>query len=169
MNEVLKHTIRFIIFILIQVLILNNISFLGRFTPFLYLSILLALPVNERKVLLLPIAFVTGIIIDMFSNTAGMHAAACVFMVFCQPLITRSLSERDTYDYKQTKAGAQGLRGMVFYTVIMVFLHHLVLFYLEAFSLDYFWSVLFRTIINTLITSFLIIVVKLIFTNPVSR
>ncbi len=72
--------------VVMQVLILNKIHVLGFITPFLYIYFLLKLPTGTSRNLLLLLGFTLGIVIDMFSNTPGMNAAACVFLAFVRPL-----------------------------------------------------------------------------------
>ena len=82
---ILQQFIRFLLLTAIQVVILNNVQ-LGTFiNPFLYVLFLLTLPVNMPRLALLPIAMVTGLVIDMFQNTPGMHASACLVMAYMRP------------------------------------------------------------------------------------
>ena len=81
-NHILRSAIYFVVFVLIQVLILNNIHFMRIATPFLYLYIILKLPVGESRSEQLFLAFLAGLLVDVFSNTPGMHAFACTLAGF---------------------------------------------------------------------------------------
>ena len=83
-NHILRSAIYFVAFVLIQVLILNNIHFMRIATPFLYLYIILKLPVGESRSGQLFLAFLAGLLVDIFSNTPGMHAFACTLAGFCR-------------------------------------------------------------------------------------
>ena len=83
-NNVLRVAIYCLVFLSIQVLVLNNIHFLRLATPFLYVYILLKMPVGTQPVRLLLLAFFTGLVVDSFTNTAGMHAAACCLAAFAR-------------------------------------------------------------------------------------
>ena len=76
MPVVLKNIFRFIILVLVQVLVLNNIQFLGYINPYIYILFILSLPVRTPRWASLLLAFVLGLTIDIFANTPGMHASA---------------------------------------------------------------------------------------------
>ena len=77
-NNVLRVAIYCLVFLSIQVLVLNNIHFLRLATPFLYVYILLKMPVGTQPVRLLLLAFFTGLVVDSFTNTAGMLPSFCI-------------------------------------------------------------------------------------------
>ena len=79
---IVQNILRFVLLVLVQVLVLNNIQFLGYLNPYLYILFILALPVRLRQWIVLLLAFVLGLTIDAFSNTMGLHAFATVFMAF---------------------------------------------------------------------------------------
>lgn len=70
----------------------------GYFNPFLYIMFILMLPVNINKVLLLFIAFLTGLTIDIFSGTPGMHASACLVLAFIRPGFLNLIAPREGYE-----------------------------------------------------------------------
>ena len=76
-NNLLRGFIYFVVFVLIQVLVLNNIHFLRIATPFLYLYFIIKMPVGSSRTQVVFFSFIAGVVIDTFSNTPGMHAAAC--------------------------------------------------------------------------------------------
>ena len=82
MAVALQNILRFIFLILLQVFILDNIQFMGYINPMIYVLFILSLPVRFPKWALLILAFIMGLIIDVFSNTAGMHSFALVFAAF---------------------------------------------------------------------------------------
>src|SRR5690554_2947243 len=100
-NRAIKYPFQFILLVLLQVLILNNIHFSGFVNPYLYIIFILWLPFDIPKPLLLITAFFLGLVIDIFGSTLGMHASACVFMAFCRPFVLQLISPRDGYDVNQ--------------------------------------------------------------------
>ena len=100
LNEIIRNIIRFILLVAVQILIINNIE-LGRFiNPFLYVLFIIILPFEAPKWLVLLSAFLIGITMDMFSDTGGMHAAACVFMGYIRPGVLKLFSPRDGYEFE---------------------------------------------------------------------
>jgi rod shape-determining protein MreD len=79
MNPIIKHSIRFVLFILLQVFVLNTIPPLHQFiVPYVYFLYILWLPLGISRVWLLVLAFLFGLTLDYFTGTLGLHAAPCV-------------------------------------------------------------------------------------------
>jgi len=84
-NPWFKYPFRFVALVLLQVLVLNNINLGGYIHPSVYILFILLLPVRMNKNLVLFIAFFTGLSIDYFGNTLGLHAGASVLLAFARP------------------------------------------------------------------------------------
>ena len=162
-NEWGKNIARFIMFMLIQVLILKHIDLSRFINPFLYVIFLLMLPIRMDKAMFLFIAFATGLTIDMFYNTMGYNAAACVFMAYCRPRVLSFYAPKGEYDTSaKPTIQSMGLPWILSYAGTMVFLHHLVLFFLEALSFSSFFTTLAIVIVSSISTVGLIILSQLI-------
>lgn len=157
LNEILRNIFRFIVLVLVQVLIIKNIE-LGRFiNPFIYVLFIILLPFETPKWVLLVSAFLMGITIDMFYDTAGMHAAACVFMAYVRPGVLKLFSPRDGYEFGiQPTIQYLGVPWFLSYSGILVLLHHFVLFYLEVFRFSEFFSTFLRVLVSSVFTIFLV-------------
>ena len=77
------------VYVLLQVLILNQIQLSAYINPFLYLLLIIGLPLKTKKWFLLTYAFFLGLIIDVFSSSLGFHSTACVLMAFIKPIISK--------------------------------------------------------------------------------
>src|SRR6476660_7695626 len=96
MSDLVRNTIRFALFILLQVYLLNKIPFLNRFiAPYLYYLFILWLPFSISRMGLLVVGFITGITLDFFMMTPGLHAAACVLIAYLRPFIINVLAPKD--------------------------------------------------------------------------
>ena len=138
---VLINIFRFFIIILIQVLLLDNILLSGYLNPYFYILFILLLPFETPRWLLLVIGFLLGIIIDLFSNTLGMHTAATVFIAYLRPWALSIFAPRDGYEPESSpRIHFYGLRWFAGYALILTFLHHIVLFYIEVFQFQNFFS-----------------------------
>jgi hypothetical protein len=164
LNEVIRNIIRFILLVGVQVLIINNIE-LGRFiNPFLYVLFIIILPFETPKWLVLISAFLIGITMDMFSDTGGMHAAACVFIGYIRPGVLKLFSPREGYEFgTQPTVQYLGIPWFLSYAGILVLSHHLILFYVEVFRFSEFFSTFFRVIISSFFTLLLVIVTQYLF------
>ena len=81
---IIRYILQFVLLVLVQVLLLNNIAFSGILNPYLYVYFLIILPVDFRPTLGLIIGFLLGLSIDLFSQTLGMHTIATTFAAFCR-------------------------------------------------------------------------------------
>jgi hypothetical protein len=149
---------------LVQVLVIKDID-LGRFiNPFIYLLFLIILPFETPKWAILFIAFILGISVDMFYDTAGFHAAACVAVGYIRPGILKLFSPRDGYESgTQPTIQYLGVPWFLSYAGILIVVHHLVLFYLEMFRFSEFFSTFFRVIISSISTLILIVAIQYLF------
>lgn len=163
-NTIIRNILRFFVLILVQVLVVKNIE-LGRFiNPFVYVLFIIVLPFETPKWLLLVAAFVLGISIDMFYDTSGMHAAACVLMAYIRPGVLKLFSPRDGYEFgTQPSIQYLGIPWFLSYAGILVVAHHLVLFYIEIFRFNEFFSTFFRVIVSSIFTLLLVVISQYLF------
>ena len=97
-NTILKYGLISVVLILLQILVLNNIQFSGYVNPYVYIMIILILPSLTPSWLILLIAFFTGLVIDLFFGSPGMHASATLIAGFARPFVLRIIAPRDGYD-----------------------------------------------------------------------
>lgn len=149
---------RFVFVILLQVLVLNNIQLFGFINPYFYIIFILLLPFETPHWALLVIAFLLGISVDLFVNTPGMHASATVIATFFRPMILNVFAPRDNYEVGTfPRIYYYGLGWFFRYTLILVVIHHVFLFYLEIFRFSDFFITLSRSLISSALTIVLII------------
>ena len=152
-----RNIIRFIVLVLVQILIINNIQISGYIIPHFYVLFILLLPFETPRWLLLIVAFALGISVDLFSQTPGMHAAATVFMAFLRPYVLEMSSPRDGYEPgTYPRLYYYGFQWFLRYTLILVVAHHFILFYLEVFRFAEFFSTLLRVLLSSLFSIILI-------------
>jgi rod shape-determining protein MreD len=163
-NPVRKNIAFFIFLVLIQVSIFNNIQLSGYINPYIYVVFILMLPFETSKWLLLLSSFLLGLCIDFFTHTIGVHAAACTFMAFCRPGVISYLSSgKDIEPGMKPSIHDFGFTWFLSYSIILIFLHHLLLFYLEVFRFNEILLTLTRVIISTFVTLILVIIINYFF------
>lgn len=156
-GRLINYGIMFIVLVLIQVLVLNQVQVGGYISPFIYILFVLLLPVSTPRYLLMIFGFLLGLSVDVFSNSLGIHAAATVFIAFIRPFVIRSISNRE-----EDRNEFPGLRQNKFswflsYTAIMVFVHHFILFYLEYFTFSHFFTTFLRVLLSSVFSIFVIV------------
>lgn len=168
--EILRIILRFVVLITIQVLLLNNMQLGGLINPFLYVMFLLTLPIQVPKLLLLLIGLVTGLSVDMFQNTMGMHASACLVLCFFRPTWLKMIAPRDGYESDAVPGIRKfGLQWFAAYSIVLIVLHHFVLFYIELFRFSEFFTTFLRVILSSIVTLLLIIITQYLITKPADR
>jgi len=165
--NILQIILRFIVLVALQVLILNNIQLGGIVNPYLYVLFLLTLPVQTPKVLLLFVGFILGISIDLFQNSTGIHAFACVLIAFIRPSWLKLVAPRDGFEPDESPEIRKfGFRWFLVYASVLVFVHHFVIFNLEIFRFSDFWSTQLRVLYSSIFTLVLIILSQYLLYKP---
>lgn len=166
MSDLLRNIIRFLVFILIQVYLLNKIPHLHRFiTPYLYFIFLLWLPFSVSRQWLLIIGFLTGLTLDYFTMTPGLHAAACLLIAYVRPFLITILTPKDPseFNYREPSPKAMLWTPYLVYIFVLTFLHHGYMVFLEFLSFGSFFDFIIKVIAYTGISMLLIITVELLF------
>ncbi|MBP93114.1 rod shape-determining protein MreD [Bizionia echini] len=162
--NVISYSVQFIVLILAQVLVLNHINFLGYINPYLYVIFVLLFPVNNNRLIFLLLSFALGLTIDLFSDSGGIHAAAALTIAFIRPVVLKfcfgSVYEHHTIKFKNVDFGAK-----VIYFVILVLIHHFILFALEIFNLKDIILVLQKTLFSSIFTIILCLIATILFSR----
>lgn len=160
-NTLIRYGIIIILLILLQLLLFNNIQFSGYINPYVYIMIVLLLPYTIPSWLMLIISFLTGLIIDLFMGSPGMHASATLLAGFSRPYVLSLIAPRDGYESgKELSMLAYGFRWFVVYASIIVLIHHTALFYLEVFRFSGFFRTLLRVILSSAFTTAFILLAE---------
>ncbi len=167
MNTTLSNIIRFIVFIFLQVIIFNNINLFGYVNPYPYLLFILLFPVNGNKNTLLISSFLLGLIIDMFSNSGGIHAMASIILAFIRPNLFR-FAFGISYEYQTVRIADKISSERITFVLLSVFIHHFVLFFFEYFRISLFFTIVSRALISTLLT-FVFCLLIIYFIKPSKR
>lgn len=165
--NIIKHTWRLIVVTAIQVLILNHIYLGGFITPFIYPIIILLLPFDTRGWVLLVYAFGVGLLVDMFSESMGMHSAALVIMAFFRPAVIRMISIKTDFEPgSEPRIENNGFGWVLLYSFILVLIHHFALFSIEVFRVDEISQIFLRAALSGLVSTFIIIITHLLMGKP---
>jgi rod shape-determining protein MreD len=114
---------------------MNNIHLFKLVTPFIYIYVFLKFPVDMTRSSVIFMSFLLGFAIDIFSNTFGMHAAACSFAGFIRrPLLERFVDIKDLPEGSIPSYKLFGFGKFIRYVFILTVLHHVALFVVESFT-----------------------------------
>jgi len=149
MNLLITHGLRFIVFLLAQVLVLNQIEIGLGIQLMIYPLFILLLPVELKTITLMLTAFVFGLFIDAFSNTYGLHTSALLIFAYMRPFVFKLFAPRDGYDILlETNVFNMGYRWYLKTFGLLLLLHHFWFFIFEMFKLNELVFVIQKTFIS---------------------
>ncbi len=161
--QVIKYGLSFIAFIGLQILVINNITLFYLLHPYVYFMFLLILPLRIPNWAMLLLSFLTGLVMDVFSGTLGMHASACVFLGFIRPFFLRVFRPKMEYSEEVTPHIYDlGFGNYLLYILTLTFLHQAFLHFVEVFEFTEFERTLLRIGINTVASFLLVLVIELL-------
>jgi len=147
----------FFVCIILQVLVFNHLALVGGVVLF-YVYLLVKMPVEYSRPLQILLGFLLGLLIDLFSNTPGMHALTCTTIMWMRmPILHLYVVEEDF------KAGMPNRRVLgqtvyIRFCVSIVICHVVLLYFVEAFTCFNFLLMLSKIVTSALLTSLAFIV-----------
>ena len=155
--EWIKYILKAIFIIVLQVLVFDRLHIQAWGYPMVYVLLLLTLPTQLPRWVEMLIGMLVGLIIDICNNSLGVHMAACVALSFCRPILLRKSSQ----DIERIKGEISSLNiGMVEYmkcALILVVMHHFMVFMLEAWSFQNWWMIILQTLLSSILTLLVIL------------
>lgn len=166
MSDALRNIIRFVLFMGLQVYVLDKIPALHRFiVPVIYYLFILWLPFSVSRFWLLIIGFITGLSYDYFTNHPGLHTAACVLIAYVRPFVVNLLTPKDSseFNYREPSAKAMGWAPYSVYVFVLTLLHHGYLVFLEWLEFGSLLDFIIKVIATTGISMLLILTAEVLF------
>jgi rod shape-determining protein MreD len=154
----INNALLFIGLILLQIIVLNNINFLGYINPYFYIFFIFLYPIKKDDASVLILSFFLGLCIDIFSDSGGINAAASLFIAFIRIPILQSVIGKREIDYGTMTLFKLPFPKMFLYVVILTVIHHFIVFGMEYFK----WSKFGIILLNTVLTSIFTIILTMI-------
>jgi len=156
-----REILYFLVFVLLQTLVVNNIHLFGIVTPFIYVYVIMKFRLNISRSSLIILSFLLGLSIDIFSNTIGLHAATCTFIGFIRnPILEQFVDMKELPDGSVPSVRLFGFSKFIRYILIMVTLHHAIMFSVESFSFHQPLFLFTRMILSILLSCLLIFILE---------
>lgn len=152
----IRYMLMFLLLVVLQVVVLNSISFFSFAIPLIYIYFILKLPVSLNRNITLLLGFFIGFVIDIFCNTPGINAAATTLVALLRKPIMGIFIMTDEYLDSEPAISTVGMGPFMKYTVLLVLVHMIALVSLEAFSFFNLKLIALKIIFSTLISSLLI-------------
>lgn len=160
--------INFLVFGLLQILLFDQLVIYNVAFCFFYAGFLLLLPLETDRLLLLVLGFLIGLFIDIFNDTLGVNAAACVALAYLRPYWLSLNTPRGGYENTiSPDIPSLGLQWFISYAFPLLFIHHAVLFFTEAGHFGLFFYQIWKTIVSSCLSLIIIIIYQYIFVRKV--
>lgn len=163
-NVVASNSIRFVVLLLVQVVLCSNVNFMGYINPYIYIIFIFLFPIRETRMVLLITSFLLGMLVDMFSDSGGVHAAAAVFLAYSRPVLLKS-SFGMLYEHQTIKFSNTDLGSLITYVTFGTLIHHFVLFSLEVFNISSILLILKKTLFSSIFTIILSVLIVILFSR----
>lgn len=155
---------RFLLLVVLQILLFNHINFLGYINPYPYILFILIFPFTGNKTWLIVLGFLLGLSVDVFSDSGGVHAAACVLIAYLRVFVLK-FSFGVSYEFNAIKLNKADIGARLTYISIMVIIHHLVLFSMEIFNTSHIILILKSTLFSSIFTIVVLFCITLLFSR----
>jgi len=167
--RLLVNIVTILFLVLLQVFIFGRITFGGTVTPYIYIVFILLYPPYRNRYLFLALCFLLGLGVDIFEDTGGINAFSSVTIGYLSKHIIRMVSGTRFFEIEEFRFSDFSTGQWVVYTVIMVLIHHLLLFFLEVFSFHNFTDTLLKAIYSSGFTIIFIFFYLILFRKRVER
>lgn len=170
MSDLVKNILRLVVFLMVQIFVLNKIPFLHQFiVPYLYFLFILWLPFSVSRLGLLIIGFFTGLLLDYFTMRPGMHAAACVLIAYARPFIINLLipKDKEEFNYREPSPRALGWAPYTIYAFVLTLFHHTYLTFLQWLQFGTFLQFFIKVAATTAISMLLIVTTEMLFPRKI--
>jgi len=165
MNSVNTNSIvRFVVLVLAQAMLFNHVNFLGYVNPYPYILFILLFPVKNNRTLFVFLSFMLGLFVDLFSDSGGVHAAACVTIAFIRPPVLK-FSFGMIYEHQSIKFNNTEFGNRLIYFSVLTVIHHFVMYSLEVFNISNIILILQKTLFSSIFTIILCVLISVLFSN----
>ena len=165
MNKPFNMATLFIMLLLLQVFVLNNILFLDSINPYLYIVFVFLYPLKTNRIPFLFYSFSLGILVDFFSDSGGIHAFSTLSIAYIRLFFVRIYFRKIEADFSFFKLKSESFGKVFNYTVTLTIIHHLILFSFANFSFQNLSNVLLNTLFSSFFTLTLYFLGTYIFTK----
>ena len=144
------------VFLLIQVLLLSGVVFFGTAQIWIYVGLIITIPLGTPRIQLMIIGLIYGFFVDLFFNTLGLHMASTVLIAFLQPIILKLFLDRapssaaSEAEYITVKTN--GLIWFLSYAGLMFFIHHFTYYLIDAAGFNWFAFTIKKIVFSTFLS-----------------
>jgi hypothetical protein len=160
-QTVIRLVLTFVIYLILQIVVIRNFVFFDVAFCFVYIACILLLPDEIDPIWVILISFLIGLLVDIFYNTAGIHASASVLIGYLRGYIIKFLfPTRGVENEVVITLKDMGAERFVRYVAVLTLIHHSMLFFVEAGGFQFFLITILKIICSVVFTTFMIIILQ---------
>lgn len=165
-KTILTFTLKFILLVLAQAVIFNNIVLFNVAVAFAFLYIIVSMPVSWNTNASITIGFLAGLAVDIMSDTLGYNALSCTILTFARkPVFHFYMQDEEDLGGLKPSAETMGRSPFMKYLLIMVSVYCICFFLVESFSIFDPLLLTLRIVCSTAFTFIVIYALDSIFTR----
>lgn len=149
-----------VLLVALQIFVLNRITFFGKYTPVLYPVFVMFYPFFRNRYQFLALSFLLGLGIDSFLYTWGINAFATTLIAYFRTIIFRTSTDTSTDFFSFLSLQWSQFLLFIFSSI---FLHQLVVQYLEFFKFSRFFEIFINILATSGISFIFILLYAMIF------
>ena len=161
-NTVFINVLRFVLLVITQVLIFNNLNFLGFINPMVYVIFFYWYPIKRNRAIFMLTAFLLGLVIDVFSDSLALNALASVTIAYARPAIMRFCFGVN-YDFQNFSFKNTTKVQRITFLALLILFHHLIFFSFEILSIAHILLILKKVFATGTVTLILCVLFSSLF------
>lgn len=159
-----EQVLNLLLLLVVQLPLVHRFTLFDKAFGFFYVGFLLLLPRTLSRSYLMIIGFFSGLLVDVFSNTPGIHASASVFIMFMRKFWLTVVND-DWQEITNLNINSLKKTGFIYFVFPLVFVHHLVLFFVENGGFHLFGMVMSKVFFSSILSTVVIFVINFLHTS----
>lgn len=136
-----------------EIFILDQLSIAMWLRPMLFQLIVILLPMEWRTIWVLVVSLVVGVVMDVSLGGAGLYTATLLPLAVVRRTVMYLTTRRSVEPGDQSPLLTRmSQRQLMIYVGAMIFVHHLLFFWLETMSMVSLWHLVATIIMSTLLS-----------------
>lgn len=157
-------SISFFLFFIFQVILFKKLVLFNTAFCFIYVAFILLLPIETNPIALMLTSFGLGLLLDIFYDHQGMHAAATVAVAYVRNYWLTAITPQGGYDAGAIPTLANnGFTWFITYSIPLITLHHLILFFIDAGGFNLIGITLLKSLNSVLFTMMVLLLHQYVF------
>lgn len=165
-KSIIQNIIIMLCLILVQVLICNHMMLFNVAMAFIFIYVIINLPLDLNTNWLLTWAFLAGLIVDIFSDTLGVNTLACTILaIIKRPVFYAYIPKDDRTKNIEPSLASLGFNIYSKYLLSMVAIYCLMVFSIEYFNFADIKEILIMSASSALLTFLILIGIDSLIVN----